>query len=357
MLGLFVSAFAPAIARADDAVDYSGTAITDPTEALLTQGIDPNTVVPTTVDTCWSEAGPGATITSVTYKTFSSGGTQHNLVLDIYIPPIGPGPYTTVVMVHGGGWTGGCRKWNDAMASYMALHGFLVFNIDYRVACTDPNVYLCGYPYPTPIDDVKSAVSWVRGHDQTYASVLGPVVAVGTSAGGNLVYMAGTTGIPGDSQPDLMAGGSGHPEMGYMSDLAKACEESDQSATCRANALAYMNFNLDNSRDWCGDGGGDNWSPASPACNVTSTTPGAFIANATKELSAYVAAEDLAGRLAYNQVSYTFCTVGNDDTSNRASHYHGTQLFDFNLNPAPTCAENGQPPLDYLIQWINGNLP
>lgn len=68
----------------------------------------------------------------------------------------------------------------------MAQQGFIAFTIDYRLACTDTGVYLCGFNFPVPIDDVETAMSWVRDNAGNYASFTQQVALLGTSAGGNL---------------------------------------------------------------------------------------------------------------------------------------------------------------------------
>jgi pectinesterase len=221
----------------------------------------------------------------------------------------------------------------DDLAVRLAVDGFIVFNIDYRLACVDPTVYLCGFLHPASILDVQMAIRWVRQNAGNYSPFTGRVAAVGTSAGGNLVYMAGDTGVTGDTKPDVMAGASGQPEMGYLSDLRPACEEAYLPfiGECWVDSTAYFGAPLDRTPDWCGNGGGDNWSPGSPACNVdpSNLPPPTFITNATEELSAYQGTLDFRGQLD-GLVANQLCTV-----SGIHSHDHGTGL----LTPGEPCDE------------------
>ena len=147
------------VAMADDpALDP----VVDLTDVLEGQGIDPWTNPLTAADACWADSGPQANVPNVPYKQYTKGSTQYWLVLDVYVPQQGapPGPYPAAVTVHGGGWVGGCRVWLDGLARQMAQRGFVVFNIDYRLACDDPGVPLCGpFHFPAAADDTKSAIS------------------------------------------------------------------------------------------------------------------------------------------------------------------------------------------------------
>jgi acetyl esterase/lipase len=306
------------------------------------------------IEDCWQQPGPNATHQLIQYSSFTDGQGTHPLYLDEYTPPGDLVPVAAVVSVHGGGWVGGCRVWNDGISYHLALNGFVVFNIDYRLACAalGSPVYLCGYHYPVPIGDVETAITWVRAHASTYAPFNGKVVAVGTSAGGNLSFMAAMTGTPGTTRPELVVGASGHPEMGYMSDLQSACSEAygqSQQQLCASNSQAYFGYALDPSHDWCGDGGGDNWKVASPACNLPSVPVPVFIANATQELSAYRAATDFKTALDIKGQPRQLCSVS-DPTH---LHDHGTEL----LAPGVPCAEvPGQDVFTTMVLFIKANL-
>ena len=168
-----------------------------------------------------------------------------------------------------------------------------------------------------------TVVGFVREHASDYDDSThhfnGQVALVGGSAGGNLTYMAGITGEEGVSRPDVMAGFSGHPEMGFMSDGNAACDEAPnayQQNLCRTRSEAYIGYPLTVNSSQCLD----NWAFASPACNIDldNLPPPTYIANATEELSAYQGAVDFAGFL-NGHSDYRLCTVDGAD--------HGTELF------------------------------
>ena len=296
------------------AIAEQGIDVVNHRETLLGQGSDPRTNPGTAIKDCWNQAGPMATHQWIQYGSFTNGTGTYPLWMDEYTPT-SPGSHAAIVSAHGGSWVGGCRSWNDGLSARLAQKGFIVFNIDYLIA-------------------------YVRQHAGEYASFNGKVAGVGTSAGGNLMYMAGMTGVVGGTRPEVVAGASGHQEMGYMSDRNSACDEAygPTQTECWNDSQTYLGFPLDNSLDWCGDGGGDNWKVASPACNLPTIPPPTFIANATQELSAYESATDFKLLLEPKNQPIGFCTVS--DPSH--VHSHGTQL----LVPGVPCQEiPGQDPL------------
>jgi acetyl esterase/lipase len=243
---------------------------------------------------------------------------------------------------------GGCRVWLDPLALNLAQDGFMVFNIDVRLACTDDDVYLCGFHATTQVDDVNTAISWVRDNASTYGSFSGDVVAVGTSAGGSLAFMAAVTGVAADSVPDIVAGFSGHPEMGFMSDDEPSCDAGPTQAErdiCWRNSEQYMNVLLTLSGTHCND----NWATASPACVIDpeNLPPPTYIANGTNELSAYQAALDLGVQLDfYGMHDWTLCSVSQGN-----GEYHGTELF----GKACDSPLTGNA-YDNMIEFIEANL-
>src|SRR5438045_920444 len=101
-----------------------------------------------------------ATHPNIEYSTFvrRPGGQPVPLLLDEYDPRVPPGTSEpAMVLIHGGGWTSGCRRLLDPEAARLAAAGYLVFSIDYRLAC-GPDVHgysrgvraLCGWTVRTP---------------------------------------------------------------------------------------------------------------------------------------------------------------------------------------------------------------
>lgn len=109
--------------------------------------------------------------------------------LDAFVPN-GPGPFPAVILVHGGGWNGGDksggpgRGYTTPMDEPLARAGFVWFEINYRLA---PR-----HPWPAAIDDVETAIRWVKAHAAQYRIDPARIALAGESAGGQLVNLAGT---------------------------------------------------------------------------------------------------------------------------------------------------------------------
>jgi acetyl esterase/lipase len=106
------------------------------------------------------------------------------LALDLYAP-LRAGPHPVIVVIHGGGWRAGDRGEAVPLNLYLAARGYAVAAIDYRLAPAAP--------YPTALDDVRTAVAYLAAHAAEYALDPARVVLLGRSAGGHLALLAGHT--------------------------------------------------------------------------------------------------------------------------------------------------------------------
>ena len=109
------------------------------------------------------------------------------LKMDVYYPAVNNGLFPVTMYVHGGGWRTGNKAVGTGQADIPALQktGFLVVSVDYRLA---PD-----YKFPAMIEDVKCAVRSLRAHAGQYNLDPERIGVWGTSAGGHLVAMLGTT--------------------------------------------------------------------------------------------------------------------------------------------------------------------
>jgi acetyl esterase/lipase len=95
-----------------------------------------------------------------------------------------------VVLIHGGGWTGGKR---DAarernIGTTLALNGYVGMSIDYRLATeATPS-------WPQNIHDCKTAVRWLRANAKRLQIDPERIGVLGGSAGGHLASMVALTG-------------------------------------------------------------------------------------------------------------------------------------------------------------------
>ncbi|PQO27726.1 alpha/beta hydrolase [Blastopirellula marina] len=105
-----------------------------------------------------------------------------SLKLDLYRPEADGGPL--VVWIHGGGWQGGSK--NSCPIQWLTEQGFSVASISYRF--TDKAIF------PAQIHDCKGAIRWLRAHRGEYGYSTDKIAVAGSSAGGHLAALLGTSG-------------------------------------------------------------------------------------------------------------------------------------------------------------------
>jgi acetyl esterase/lipase len=108
------------------------------------------------------------------------------LTLDLYQPSQSPGQpsglYPAIVMIYGGAWQTGSPADNAPFARYMANQGYVVWAIAYRHAP--------GYRFPSQLEDVQAALSFLQAHAQEYETDADRVAVLGRSAGAHLAMLA-----------------------------------------------------------------------------------------------------------------------------------------------------------------------
>ncbi len=115
-------------------------------------------------------------------------------LLDIFLPDE-PNQCPLFALIHGGGWISGTRTDFHEMARIFASRGFAVACIGYRLAPLNP--------FPAAVDDVLSAIGFLRQAAPEYGYDPNRIVALGNSAGGHLACMTGlkdklSTGEPAE---------------------------------------------------------------------------------------------------------------------------------------------------------------
>ncbi|MCA8992118.1 MAG: serine hydrolase [Planctomycetaceae bacterium] len=105
----------------------------------------------------------------------------NSLKLDLYLPAADNPPL--VVWIHGGGWRNGSK--DRCPVTWLTGHNYAVASISYRL--TDKAVF------PAQIHDCKGAVRWLRAHAKEYGYSAKKVAVAGSSAGGHLATLLGTT--------------------------------------------------------------------------------------------------------------------------------------------------------------------
>jgi acetyl esterase len=102
---------------------------------------------------------------------------QEGVTTDVIVPK-GAGPHPVLVYLHGGGWVCGSPATHRKLGHRFAEAGYLVFNVDYRLA---PE-----HPFPTPFEDCLAAVRWAHREASRFDGDATRLAIGGDSAGGNL---------------------------------------------------------------------------------------------------------------------------------------------------------------------------
>lgn len=116
--------------------------------------------------------------------------------------PTAAGAHPLVVFVHGGAWAYGDRNEYDGTIETVAANGFVAASVDYRLAGEAGNYF------PTPVQDVRCAIRWLRDNAATYAIDPERVAIVGGSAGGHLAALVGLAQDETDFDGECPAKGS-----------------------------------------------------------------------------------------------------------------------------------------------------
>lgn len=119
-------------------------------------------------------------------------GPEREEKADLYLPPVSEQGkrYPGVVIIHGGGWTGGdkgaAREIN--IGTTLASKGYVCLSINYQLAKE-------GLPtFPANIQEVKRAVRWLRKNASKFQIDPEHIGAIGGSAGGHLTALLAVSG-------------------------------------------------------------------------------------------------------------------------------------------------------------------
>ena len=97
-----------------------------------------------------------------------------------------------------GGWSGGVRMMYANTAAQLASTGqYAAVSVGYRLS-GDANG-----KWPAQIHDCKAAIRWIRGHAKQFNLDPTRIAVAGSSAGGHLVSLLGTSGDVKELEGDL----------------------------------------------------------------------------------------------------------------------------------------------------------
>lgn len=114
------------------------------------------------------------------------GDGHPSQTLDVYRLSGGPvGPRPCIVWIHGGGWQGGDKRPAPKATSMLGL-GFVAVSINYRLSGQAS--------HPAQMHDCKAAIRHIRANAATYGIDPTRIGIWGSSAGGHLVALLGTSG-------------------------------------------------------------------------------------------------------------------------------------------------------------------
>ena len=107
--------------------------------------------------------------------------------LDIYMPNEGKGPFPVIIAFHGGGFYEGNKSKEYTAPMLQGLnHGYAVVTVDYRLSGEAK--------FPAAINDANASIRFIKVNAAQYNLNSNKIALWGSSAGGNLAALAGTTG-------------------------------------------------------------------------------------------------------------------------------------------------------------------
>lgn len=118
-----------------------------------------------------------------------AGNTNPKQMVDVYLPKKRntDKPLPVVALIHGGGWIHGDRISYQSAAIQLARTGdYAAIAVGYRLTNEAH--------WPDQIYDCKAAIRWIRGHAKEYNLDPDHIGVMGSSAGGHLSSLIGTSG-------------------------------------------------------------------------------------------------------------------------------------------------------------------
>jgi acetyl esterase/lipase len=138
----------------------------------------------------------------------------HNL--DIYLPIVEKPAYPAVILIYGSAWFGNNLKGSDlsTIGKVLLDAGFAVVTPNHRSSMDAK--------FPAQIHDIKAVIRFVRANAGTYQIDTSFIGITGSSSGGHLAALAGTSGFVkqytfGSASADLE--GSLGPDTAYSSSV------------------------------------------------------------------------------------------------------------------------------------------
>lgn len=197
---------------------------------------------------------------------------DRDLLVDIYLPENIDQPYL-VVWVHGGAWHSGSKE--NPPRGFLE-NGYALASVDYRLSVEAP--------FPAMIHDIKAAIRFLRAKAKNYGYRADKLIVAGSSAGGHLAALIGTTngheGLEGNLGDHLSVSSSVQATVdlfGPTNFLTILSQSTPHGINVRAPALALLlGKPLDQVPELA--------KLASPVFQVDATDPPMFIAHGDQDV-------------------------------------------------------------------------
>lgn len=288
----------------------------------------PATSAATDGQRCTVPAGPELVATDtvdeqagVTYATDAG----EDLKLDVFVPRNGATARPAVLLVHGGGWSKGDRGGMDHSGEQLARVGFVTFSADYLLF-DGPRA---GAPYQ--LDELRSAVRWIRANAAAYGVDPTRIGAFGGSAGGHLAAMLGTDATGPCTEGDRVAA-----VVSWSGPLDFSALGAVPGGDCPNDCYILKPM----MKGYVGCSYADcpaQWAAASPVNYVTPDDPPMLLANSTREFVPLTQATTMQAALEKADVPVQFMA----EPGRGHADAYWTQAF--------------QPTADFLARTLTGH--
>jgi acetyl esterase/lipase len=249
-------------------------------------------------------------------------GSSVSLTLDAYYVNGTQTNRPVVILTHGGGFGAGDKGYTVAqgnfypdMSTAFATNGFVAFSINYRLWPGCPGG--CPEEISMAVQDVMTALSWIRAHHTDYGVDATKVLIVGDSAGGGLAVNTAYQSTNENSFLGCIALWGGVPPYGSDVHPVSTCPITAQTPrTCLIHGTA------------------DTVAPYAISMNLSTNLTAAGVYNELHPLAGYnhypvmtngVYDTNLVGSIINNMMAFAKLTTGNLPTANGGVFAHGHQ--------------------------------
>jgi acetyl esterase/lipase len=160
----------------------------------------------------------------VDFKTVMYANKENESLTFDYYHSQKAGTRPVIIVIHGGSWAAGDSKQLPELNSVLALQGYNVASINYRLA---PK-----FQSPAPVEDVASAIDFLKKNSAEYSVDTTSFILLGRSAGGQIALSAaytlkdrGIIGVVGFYAPSDMVWGYSQPANPLIMDSRKVMED------------------------------------------------------------------------------------------------------------------------------------